>query len=1015
MSTRIVLAVVVVMTSWILAAGQSPQRAKQPSGQTAAKAKLADQEPSEKSPLPLAAVTRNSNSEPQLPPDVEGKPLSPADALARVTVPPGFRVTQFAHEPDIRQPIAMTFDDRGRLWVAECYSYPDRKIKNQDRVVILEDTNQDGQHDKRTVFWSGGNMLSGIEYGYGGIWVCCAPNLLFIPDKDGDDVPDAEPIVMLDGWSTDAKHNLVNGLKWGPDGWLYGCNGILSNSNVGVPGTAAEKRVRMNCGIWRFHPTRKTFEVVAHGTTNPWGVDFNQYGDGFFTNCVIDHAWQLVPGARYERMFGQDFNPYAYELMTSTSDHKHWGGGSWTDSRGGKGEHDNPGGGHAHSGTLIYLGDNFPQEYYGSLMTCNIHGNRVNRDTLERKGSGYVAKHAADFFKANDPWFRGVALAMGPDGGVYIADWSDTGECHDAKDVHRASGRIYKVKYGKAQKGPFISGAHVRRDYAYQVSQGVGQKAERQAMLAIKDWPIDTEVDAMAILPAIWALNATGGVPQVTLLKFAEAKSDAVASTAIRLLFGDENVTPETVKRLTQLSTETSTPTVRLSLASAMQRLRNDQRWPIAEGLVSHADDQSDANLQRMIWYGIEPAIPTDILRAIKLAHQSKLPKISRFIARRLCESDLRAKGLPAVIQAIAGSESSALARQMLTGVREALAGVRALPMPDGWMALSSKLSKSDDAELLDTLQGVSLIFGESKAIAALTAKISDAKLPVLERRAAIDALVERRVAGLPRELHPLLDEPTLRIAALRGLAAYDDWPTAGLIIERYKNFSEAEQIEALNTLASRATFAAALLKAVEQKRIPRGDIAPYTARQLAAIKNKDVEAKLSEVIGTVRPSAEDKLAIKAKFKQQLTTDVLQRADMSRGRQVFSKMCAQCHRLFDDGAKVGPDLTGAQRANLDYVLENVLDPNALVGKDYQLTIVTLNDGRVISGIIEKQNDATLSLKTTGGPLLLSKSDIDDLQQSLVSMMPEGQLEKLSLQEVRDLVGYLGSPAQVPLP
>ena len=122
-------------------------------------------------------------------------------------------------------------------------------------------------------------------------------NLLFIPDKNGDDIPDGEPEVVLDGWTTEAKHNVFNGLKWGPDGWLYGCHGILATSHVGRPGTPDDKRVPLNCCIWRYHPTRKTFEVVCNGTTNPWGIDFNEYGEGFFTNCVIDHAFHMIPGA----------------------------------------------------------------------------------------------------------------------------------------------------------------------------------------------------------------------------------------------------------------------------------------------------------------------------------------------------------------------------------------------------------------------------------------------------------------------------------------------------------------------------------------------------------------------------------------------------------------------------------------------------------------------------------------------------------------------------------------------
>ncbi|MFO0892054.1 MAG: PVC-type heme-binding CxxCH protein [Isosphaeraceae bacterium] len=281
-------------------------------------------------------------------------PLPADQAPSRMTVPPGFSVSLFAAEPDVVQPIAFTIDPRGRLWVVENYSYPIwlGGPQGRDRILIFEDADGDGRFDRRTVFYDKGNSLTGIELGFGGVWVCATPNLLFIPDRDRDDRPDGPPEVVLDGWDTNARHNLFNGLKWGPDGWLWGCNGILSNSRVGRPGTADGDRVAINCGVWRYHPTRAVFEAVAHGTTNPWGLDFDDHGEAFITNCVIPHLFHAVPGARFQRMFGQDFNPNSYGLIETCADHIHWAGGRWTDSREGKGheKHSAAGGGHRASG-----------------------------------------------------------------------------------------------------------------------------------------------------------------------------------------------------------------------------------------------------------------------------------------------------------------------------------------------------------------------------------------------------------------------------------------------------------------------------------------------------------------------------------------------------------------------------------------------------------------------------------------------------------------------------------------
>ncbi len=383
-------------------------------------------------------------------------PLPPGEAPKHMTLPEGFKATLFAGEPDVVQPIAFTFDDRGRLWVVECLSYPNwtKDGTGHDRVVIYEDTDGDGHFDKKTVFYDKGSNLSGIALGFGGVWLCSTPNLVFIPLGEGD-APGGPPEVVLDGWNlNEAKHNVFNALTWGPDGWLWGCNGIQSNSLVGKPGTPKDKRTAINCGVWRYHPTKKTFETVANGTTNPWGLDFDDYGEAFITNCVIKHLWHVIPGAHFQRMYGQDFNPNLYGLMESCADHIHWGGGDWTTGRGGKGANDVAGGGHAHVGAMVYLGDNWPAEYHNGLFTCNLHGSRVNHDLLKPHGSGYVATHGKDFLLANDPWFRGLYIQYGPDGGVYISDWTDTGECHNYDKVDRTNGRIYKVTYGDVKYQP---------------------------------------------------------------------------------------------------------------------------------------------------------------------------------------------------------------------------------------------------------------------------------------------------------------------------------------------------------------------------------------------------------------------------------------------------------------------------------------------------------------------------------------------------------------------------------
>src|SRR5262249_5619809 len=232
--------------------------------------------------------------------------LAPEKAPGAMSVPPGFKVTLFAGEPDVVQPIAFAIDDRGRLWVAEAYSYPVKLPDGQgkDRILIFEDTNNDGRFDSRKVFAERLNLVSGLELGFGGVWVGAAPDLLFIPDLNGDDRPDGPPQILLDGWGHHDTHETLNSFAWGPDGWLYGCHGVFTHSRVGKPGTPEAQRIPLNAAIWRYHPKKHTFEVFAHGTSNPWGVDFDARGQAFLTACVIPHLYHMIDGGRYERQAG---------------------------------------------------------------------------------------------------------------------------------------------------------------------------------------------------------------------------------------------------------------------------------------------------------------------------------------------------------------------------------------------------------------------------------------------------------------------------------------------------------------------------------------------------------------------------------------------------------------------------------------------------------------------------------------------------------------------------------------
>ena len=581
----------------------------------------------------------------------QDRPVTPLKSLAAIGVPEGFQVTLFAAEPTVAQPIAMTFDDRGRLWVAECFSHPVWKPTGGDRISILEDFDGDGRYDRRKIFWDQGNYLTGLAFGHGGVWICNTPNLMFIPDRDGDDQPDGEPVIVLDGWQRDSPHNVVNNLTWGPDGWLYGCIGQAVVGYIGKPGETREERTAVSRGIWRYHPQRAVFEVVATGAVNPWGLDFDDYGEGFFTNCVLAHLWHLVPGAYYERRQGEHDYPYAYRRIGPICDHLHWGGGEWTDSRGGRGGHSVAGGGHAHAGLMIYLGDNWPDRYRHSVFMGNLHGNRINNDRLQRQRSSYVGQHADDFLRGNSPWFRCVAQRYGPDGAVMVSDWHDLGECHDHDGSHRTSGRIYRVSYGATNALGKINLAensnsdlvqlqlhkndwyvrHARRLLQERAVRGEEMDQVQANLLRI----FESHPDPTRQLRGLWALWAINRADDTFLAEALDHQNEHVRAWAIRLLCDDRNVPAAALQAFALLATQETSALVRLHLAAAMQRIPLDDRWPIARGLVAREEDSGDAFIPAMIWYGIEPLVHDDLSRSLKLLQSSQIPLVRELIARR--------------------------------------------------------------------------------------------------------------------------------------------------------------------------------------------------------------------------------------------------------------------------------------------------------------------------------------------------------------------------------------------
>lgn len=966
---------------------------------------------------------------------------SPEQTVKNMTVPDGFKVTLFASEPDVHQPIGFDIDDRGRVWVAECFSYEARgKYEDQyyDRIIILEDTNGDGKMDRRKVFWKGPGPLTSLTVGSNGVWALCRGELLYFEDKNHDDLPDGKPQVLLEGWNYKTiRHNIVSGLTWGPDGWLYGRHGVTDTSLVGTPETEPSRRTLIHTGIWRFHPVRKIVEEVSSGTTNPWGFDYDDYGQMFFTNNVNGHLWHMIPGSHYIRMqgHGSDPNPYVYELMTKCADHDHWdsSSGKWTDSRDTSGIHGKLGGGHSHCGGMIYLGDNWPAKYRNTIFMCNTHGHRVNNDALERKGSGYVGTHRPDFLLTGSDWFRGTELKYGPDGGVYLTDWADLGECHDHDGVHRTSGRIYKVTYGnvsplKNQDLNQLSDSELVKlqlhENDWYVRHARRILTERAAAESISD---QTKTELLEIyhttkavpkrLRALWALYCMNQLDDSWLVDQLDDPSEHIRIWAIRFLVDDQKTPAQAIKRFAQLAQQDSSGLVRLYLASALQSLPASDCWEIAAGLDQNHNDADDRNYALMLWYGIQPAVIADSASALHFLKHSTRPVLRQLVARRLAEDiDQHPEFVVKLVQQVIDSNDRKVQQDLLTGIQAALRGRLKAKSPQNWNALQQKIALSKTKELSSLVTKLSVIFGDGQTMDALKKMAMDSTRSIDVRYQALETLLNSSQSeDLLPVIRQLVNITETQALALRGLARFYDPQTITGMLARYRYLKSEARQSLLDTVCSRKEYVLLLLNAVDKKQVPQEDVTAFHVRQLRNIRDAQIEQKLNQVWGMTRETPEKKRAQIEGYKTLLTAERLQQADRIQGRALYEKTCAKCHRLFGNGGTIGPDLTGSNRTNMDYLLENMVDPSALIPKGYEMVVVALKDGRVLNGTVIRQTEQQLTLQTQTERLVLDRRQIEEMNQSKLSLMPEGQLEKLTRQQLADLIAYLAGHSQVKLP
>ncbi len=1050
---------------------------------------------------------------PALKPQAEyAKGQSAQDALKSMQLPTGFKAELVAAEPDVVQPIAFTFDERGRIWVVEGNSYPQpREVgKGQDRIKILEDKDGDGTFETKKIFCEGLNLVSGIELGFGGVWVGAAPYLMFIP-RDGDaTVPSNRSnesyktyskvpglnftaYALLDGWGTQDTHETLNSFIWGPDGWLYGCHGVFTHSRVGKPGAPDEEREPINAGVWRYHPVRHEFEVFAHGTSNPWGLDYDQHGEWFVTACVIPHLYHIVPGGRYHRQAGQHFNAYTYEDIKTIADHAHYAGNPRPDvsfdKTTGAGVMNNDtnalGGGHAHCGLAIYQSSLFPPTYRNQLLFGNLHGHRLVANYTDPHASTYIGKHAADFMRANDMHFIPVTQKVGPDGALYVSDWSDQQICHRGSGAvehwDRSNGRIYRVTYAgppATSEGSDLSDKSDFPKAPFDLAKEPDEKLAKLAVQTENEWfsrmarrvlTDKTWIDPKILEPIVKSFSDVPGEKPKSFPKppavfwLLRSMADASSTTTIGPDFGcpaasqEEHLKAALIRMATprrvgsavpaedmrpleavlqpfeDLAVKETSPIARRELASLLQRLPETHRSRLATALLKHGEDKDDPMIPLLIWYGIEPVVAADAAVGLQLAAVSKMPKVTEFIYRRLSTDDAGRTGL---LRLAAESEDTVMRESLLKSVVEAARAGNKISKPADWDKLRDRLMATQMTESPRTpdmgppLKGVLVaeletFMGVESAAAAFRERLTSTSPIEMPAAAQLDArmkalklLAQIRDPQTAPILHALLRDgqktpSTMRRAAIQALASLKDADTPKVLSSLLPKLPSNELPDAVNTLASTKEGAIELLKAVETKTVPATALSPFLVRQLTAFKDKEIDALIKSAWGDVNAPKVDLAERTKKYREMLTPGALKLGDVAKGKMLFMATCGACHKLFGEGQNVGPDITGSNRADLNYLLENVLDPNAVIGKAYQLNLFTMKDGRVMSGVIKEENPAAVKIAMMGGvEFTLPQADIAKREVSKLSTMPEGLFDALQPEMVIDLVKYLQSGSGV---
>lgn len=955
------------------------------------------------------------------------KPFPAEEARGRFTVPDGFHVDLVASEPQVVNPIAMCFDDRGRIWVTESVEYPRKSAgPGQDRVKILDGLNAAGRATSATVFAEGLNIPTGVAVGYGGVWVLNSPDLLFLKEKDGKEVSRE---VVLTGFGRTDTHELPNSLTWGPDGWLYGLNGVFNQCRVV---DKDGKRHEFNCAMWRLHPRTREFQVFAQGTSNPYGIAWDAEGSAIVEAChwANDHLFHFVETGHYNRQAGA-YPPFTMKIGSIT-DHGHQKT--------------------AYCGIVNLDTDAFPAAYRQRICVGNIHGGCVNVDRLGRDGATYLAKGEADLLTANDAWFMPVSLKIGPDGCLYVLDWYDRYHCsqdaaRDPDGVDRGRGRLYRLRYGPAPApapAQVDLAAETNEQLLARLASGniyfreTAQRllSERAAASdglrgALQKRVVDDRAPRHARLHALWAL--IGGAPLDA--SFAEKLLSHADPTfrawAVRAAGNDAKIAPAVRDAVVRLARDRS-PDVQLQVAIASRKIEGVDALPVLVDVLTHCGHEKI--IPAIAWTNLHPLLETDgrrlanLLNGIKPESAPAVPTLlPRMIDRILGARSPDALAVAALVNYAMLNDAGRLAPDCIAAVSariDGLSGTALAQLKHELGPLIERLLKEPHPAALQLsaqLLAARLNLATGNA-AEVRGKFVSGDQPQATRLLALEALIAVRDPLLLDSLATVLAsaQPPLATRIFAALGRVEDPKLADVILAQYPKLQPELQPLAVDLLMQREPWARKLLDAVLADKLPKSVLNVNHLRKILESNDRDALWAVEKAFGRVREERNpEREKVVKEMGEFLSKNI---GDAAAGQRVFKNFCGQCHVIHGEGGKVGPDITANGRASFEQLLSNVFDPSLVIGPAYQVTTVVTKDGRNLTGLIAEDNEQRIVIRMIGeDEESVPRNNVKYTRVSKLSMMPEGIEALLSKKDLSDLFAFLcldkppGDPAAKPIP